>query len=102
MRRAAGGSEPISAEIEQGAVRLEREADNWAAALGTATALLSTELIEGLCSPAAAHFLVSRHDLAGVLERAAAVCPDGPARRAVAASLASSVRLPARPNRRCP
>jgi predicted ATPase/class 3 adenylate cyclase len=92
MTTITGGpsNEPISAAIEHGAVRLEREADNWVGAIRTATALLSTDLLERLCSPATSHFLVSRHDLTGVLERAAAICPDGPARRAVAAALASS------------
>ena len=79
--------EPISVAVERSSVRLEREADNWAAAMTTATDLRSTRLIEQLCGPPTAHFLVSRHDLTGVLERAAAVCPDGPARRAVAAAL---------------
>ena len=79
--------EPISPAVERASVRLEREADNWAAAMTTATDLLSTGLLEQLCGPPTAHFLVSRHDLTGVLERAAAICPDGPARRAVACAL---------------
>ena len=82
--------EGISAAIEQGAIRLEREAENWAAALATAVDAGDPELVEALCSAATAHFLVSRHDLAGVLELAAERCPDGPARRALACALASA------------
>ena len=82
--------DPISVAVERAAVRLEREAENWATALDTATSTSATDLIDRLCSPATAHFLVSRHDLTAVLERAAAVCPGGTPRRAVACALASA------------
>lgn len=83
-------AEPISSRVERAAIRLEREADNWVAALSTATDGCDPVSIERLCTPAVAHFLVSRHDLTGVLERAAAVCPSGSPRRAVACALASA------------
>jgi predicted ATPase/class 3 adenylate cyclase len=92
-------AEPMSPTVERSAVRLEREVDNWVAALTTATDERDPVYIERLCTPAVAHFLASRHELTGVLERAGAVCPSGTPRRAVACALASAYAGAQDPNR---
>lgn len=80
--------DPCSAAVEQRAIRLERELDNWTLALATATRLRSSSLAERLCSPPTAYFALGRHDLTDLLTSLYDACVDRVARRAIACTLA--------------
>ena len=83
--------EPVDAAAEQGALRLERESDNWRDAVILATRLRDGTLAARLCGPPTALFLLGRHDLgehvAPLLELTAA---DPLGRRSVLCALAVS------------
>ena len=66
--------DPSSAEVERNAIRLEREADNWRAAMMLAARLRSAELAASLCGPPVAYFLLGRHDLADVVRPLLEIC----------------------------
>jgi len=58
---------PCTAAVERNAIRLEREADNWRAAMLLAGELRSSELAGRLCGPPTQFFLLGRHDLADLV-----------------------------------
>ena len=83
--------DPCSAAVERNSIRLEREADNWRAAMLLAGALRSSDLARRLCGPPTEFFLLGRHDLADVVRPLLDVCADDPcARRSVLCALCVS------------
>jgi predicted ATPase len=79
--------DPSSAEVERNAIRLEREADNWRAAMTLAGRMRSPELAASLCGPPVAYFLLGRHDLADVVRPLLEICHRPHHRRAVLCAL---------------
>lgn len=73
----AGG--PIA---EQGAIRLEREADNWRDAMRVAAQSGRADLAARLCGPPTAFFLLGRHDLAPSVHSVIDLCRSNPRHRA--------------------
>ncbi|HEY5874640.1 MAG TPA: hypothetical protein VIT64_05035, partial [Ilumatobacteraceae bacterium] len=83
--------DPCSGAVEANSIRLEREADNWRAAMVLAGELRSSELARRLCGPPTQFFLLGRHDLADVVRPLLDVCGDHPhARRSVLCALCVS------------
>jgi predicted ATPase/class 3 adenylate cyclase len=81
-------AEPCSAHVERNAIRLEREADNWRAAVLTASRSGSSDLARRLCGPPTRFFLLGRHDLCDLLLPLLDVCPDDADRREVVCAIA--------------
>jgi hypothetical protein len=73
--------------VERNAIRLEREADNWRAAMTLAGRMRSPELAASLCGPPVAYFLLGRHDLADVVRPLLEICHRPHHRRAVLCAL---------------
>ena len=90
--------DPSSAAVERNAIRLEREADNWRAAMTLAGRLRSPELAASLCGPPVAYFLLGRHDLADVVRPLLALCHQPHHRRAVLCALIVSASGGTPPN----
>jgi hypothetical protein len=82
-----GSDDPCSAAVERHAVRLEREADNWRAAVVHAAASGTGDDAAGLCGAAAEFFLLGRHDLADVVRPLLARCTAPEQRRWVLSAL---------------
>jgi predicted ATPase len=79
--------EPSSAAVERNAIRLEREVENWRAAMLLAGRLRSPELAASLCGPPVAYFLLGRHDLADVVRPLLDLCDEPHHRRAALCAL---------------
>ena len=80
--------EPCSAEVQQNAIRLERETVNWRHAVHTATRSNSASLAGRLCGPPARIFLFGHHELREVLLPLLDLCTGGPERHAVICCMA--------------
>ena len=81
-------AEPCSPCVERHSIRLEREADNWRAAVHFAAEHRQGDLAARLCGPPVAYFLLGRHDLADVVRPLLELCDGDPHRiRAVRCAL---------------
>ncbi len=81
-------AEPCSPSVERHSIRLEREADNWRAAVHFAAEHRQGDLAARLCGPPVAYFLLGRHDLADVVRPLLELCEGDPHRiRAVRCAL---------------
>jgi len=84
-------AEPCSARVEQAALRLERELDNWRQAVQWVLADPDRSgLIGPLCGPPAAHFLLGRHDLAELVAQLPERTEEPAHRYAALAAMATS------------
>lgn len=66
---------------EQAAIRLEREAGNWRAAMRTAERTGRADLAARLCGPPTAFFLLGHHDLVDAVRGVEDLCRDDPDHR---------------------
>ena len=70
--------EPCSAEVQQNAIRLERETVNWRHAVHTATRSNSASLAGRLCGPPTRIFLLGHHELREALLPLLDLCTGAP------------------------
>jgi predicted ATPase/class 3 adenylate cyclase len=73
-------SELSTADMERASMRLEREVDNWRAALRTATRMAAPDFVGRLCGAATAYALLGRADLVEDLRAALQLSTTGAAR----------------------
>jgi predicted ATPase/class 3 adenylate cyclase len=66
---------------EEGAIRLEREADNWRDAMRVASSTGRADLAARLCGPPTAFFLLGRHDLSDSVGSVIDLCHHDPLHR---------------------